>query len=85
MLLYAGDGVLIHVFYSGNRLSRCGEYLTDCLIKSLEIKGVEIRPRYSFKQKEVWPGEFQAVDLDFPNTTESCTLYCQREIASDIK
>ncbi|GJV03137.1 actin-related protein 4 [Tanacetum coccineum] len=62
-----------------------GEYLTDCLIKSLESKGVKIRPRYSFKRKEVRPGEFQTVDLDFPNTTESYRLYCQREIASDIK
>ncbi|CAI9262655.1 unnamed protein product [Lactuca saligna] len=29
--------------------------------------------------------ELQTVDLDFPNTTESYRLYCQRFIASDIK
>ncbi|XP_071701503.1 actin-related protein 4-like [Rutidosis leptorrhynchoides] len=62
-----------------------GEFLTDCLIKSLESKGVKIRPRYSFKRKEIRPGEFQAVDVDYPNTTESYRQYCQREIASDIK
>ncbi|KVI11263.1 hypothetical protein Ccrd_010329, partial [Cynara cardunculus var. scolymus] len=62
-----------------------GEFLTDCLIKSLESKGVKIRPRYSFKRKEVRPGEFQTVDVDFPNTTESYRMYCQRVIASDIK
>ncbi|CAI0450628.1 unnamed protein product, partial [Linum tenue] len=62
-----------------------GEFLTDCLLKSLESKGVVIKPRYSFKRKETRPGDFQAVDVDFPNTTESYRLYSQRVIASDIK
>ncbi|GMH20904.1 hypothetical protein Nepgr_022746 [Nepenthes gracilis] len=62
-----------------------GEFLTDCLMKSLESKGITIKPRYSFKRKEIRPGEFQTIDLDFPNTTESYKLYCQRVIASDIK
>ncbi|KAL9433292.1 hypothetical protein AB3S75_028177 [Citrus x aurantiifolia] len=62
-----------------------GEFLTNCLMKSLESKGITIKPRYSFKRKENRPGEFQIVDLDFPNTTESYKLYCQRVIASDIK
>lgn len=62
-----------------------GEFLTNCLMKSLESKGITIKPRYSFKRKEIRPGEFQIVDLDFPNTTESYKLYCQRVIASDIK
>ncbi|KAM0832707.1 hypothetical protein ACQ4PT_064728 [Festuca glaucescens] len=62
-----------------------GEFLTDCMMKSLEIKGVVIRPRYSFKKKEVSPGDYKVVDLDFPNTTDSYRLYCMRAIASDIK
>lgn len=62
-----------------------GEFLTYCLMKSLESKGITIKPRYSFKRKEIRPGEFQIVDLDFPNTTESYKLYSQRVIASDIK
>lgn len=62
-----------------------GEFLTDCLIKSLESKGLTIKPRYSFKRKEIRPGEFQTVDLDFPNTSESYRLFSQRVIASDIK
>ncbi|KAF0924538.1 hypothetical protein E2562_010178 [Oryza meyeriana var. granulata] len=61
-----------------------GEFLTDCMMKSLESKGVVIRPRYSFKKKES-PGEYKVVDLDLPNTTESYKLYCMRAIASDIK
>ncbi|XP_048232891.1 actin-related protein 4 isoform X2 [Ricinus communis] len=62
-----------------------GEFLTDCLLKSLESKGITIKPRYSFRRKENRPGEFQTVDVDFPNTTESYKLYSQRIIASDIK
>ncbi|KAH7858898.1 hypothetical protein Vadar_029185 [Vaccinium darrowii] len=62
-----------------------GEFLSDCLMKSLESKGLNIKPRYSFKRKEIRPGEFQTVDLDFPSTTESYRLYSQRVIASDIK
>ncbi|KAG7944536.1 hypothetical protein I3843_15G106800 [Carya illinoinensis] len=62
-----------------------GEFLSDCLMKSLESKGITIKPRYSFKRKEIRPGEFQTVDLDHPNTTESYKLYSQRVIASDIK
>uniref|UniRef100_A0A803MIA2 Actin-related protein 4 n=1 Tax=Chenopodium quinoa TaxID=63459 RepID=A0A803MIA2_CHEQI len=38
-----------------------GEFLTDCLTKSLESKGIIIKPRYSFKRKEIRPGEFQRV------------------------
>ncbi|KAI4331513.1 hypothetical protein MLD38_029698 [Melastoma candidum] len=62
-----------------------GDFLTDSLLKSLESKGFKIKPRYSFKRKEARPGEFQTVDVDFPNTTESYRLYSQRVIASDIK
>ncbi|XP_022871519.1 actin-related protein 4-like [Olea europaea var. sylvestris] len=62
-----------------------GELLTDCLLKSLEHKGISIKPRYAFRRKEIRPGEFQTVDLDFPNTTESYKLYSQRVIVSDIK
>uniref|UniRef100_A0A453NKJ9 Actin-related protein 4 n=1 Tax=Aegilops tauschii subsp. strangulata TaxID=200361 RepID=A0A453NKJ9_AEGTS len=62
-----------------------GEFLTDCMMKSLESKGVVIRPKYSFKKKEVSPGDYKVVDLDFPNTTDSYRLYCMRAIASDIK
>ncbi|KAL1541310.1 Actin-related protein 4 [Salvia divinorum] len=62
-----------------------GDFLSDCLLKSLESKGLSIKPRYAFKRKEVRPGEFQIVDLDLPNTTESYRLYSQRVIVSDIK
>lgn len=62
-----------------------GEFLTDCLMKSLESKGIAMKPRYSFRRKEIRPGEFQTVDLDFHNTSESYKLYSQRVIASDIK
>ncbi|KAG0454321.1 hypothetical protein HPP92_025625 [Vanilla planifolia] len=62
-----------------------GEFLTECMMKSLESKGITLKPRYSFKRKETRPGDFQTIDLDFPNTTESYRLYCQRLIASDIK
>ncbi|XP_073058192.1 actin-related protein 4-like isoform X2 [Primulina eburnea] len=62
-----------------------GEFLTDCLLKSLEHKGLSIKPRYAFKRKEIRHGEFQIVDLDFPNTTESYKLYSQRVIVGDIK
>lgn len=62
-----------------------GELLSDCLLKSLESKKIMIKPRYSFKRKEMRPGEFQTIELDFPNTTESYKLYSQRVIASDIK
>ncbi|KAK2405918.1 actin-related protein [Trifolium repens] len=36
-----------------------GEFLTDCLMKSLESKGIAMKPRYSFRRKEIRPGEFQ--------------------------
>ncbi|KAJ6798404.1 actin-related protein 4 isoform X2 [Iris pallida] len=62
-----------------------GDFLTECMMKSLESKGTVLKPRYSFKRKEICPGEFQTVDLDFKHTTESYKLYSQRVIASDIK
>ncbi|EPS72646.1 hypothetical protein M569_02110, partial [Genlisea aurea] len=62
-----------------------GEFLTDCLLKSLGNKGVLVKPRYAFKRKEIRSGEFQTVDVDFPYTTESYKLYSQRVIVGDIK
>ncbi|KAK1272983.1 Actin-related protein 4 [Acorus gramineus] len=62
-----------------------GEFLTDCMMKSLQSKGIIFKPIYSFKRKEIQPGVFQTIDLDFPNTTESYKLYSQRVIAGDIK
>ncbi|PIM99716.1 hypothetical protein CDL12_27787 [Handroanthus impetiginosus] len=55
------------------------------MLKSLEQKGISIKPRYAFKRKEIRTGEFQVVNLDFPNTTESYKLYSQRVIVDDIK
>ncbi|KAI4324637.1 hypothetical protein MLD38_030106 [Melastoma candidum] len=77
------DGYVLHKAVTTSPVG--GDFLTDCLLKSLESKGFKIKPRYSFKRKEVRPGEFQTVDIDFPNTTESYKLYSQRVIASDIK
>ncbi|XWS52461.1 hypothetical protein CRYUN_Cryun11dG0072500 [Craigia yunnanensis] len=77
------DGYVLQKAVSSSPIG--GEFLTDCLMKSLESKGIVIKPRYSFKRKEIQSGVFQTVDLDFPNTTESYKLYSQRVIASDIK
>lgn len=62
-----------------------GEVLTDCLMRFLESKGILVKPRYSFKRKEARPGEFQIVDLDFPNTTASYKRYSQMLIVNDFK
>ncbi|TYG38934.1 hypothetical protein ES288_D13G264100v1 [Gossypium darwinii] len=77
------DGYVLQKAVSSSPIG--GEFLTDCLMKSLESKGIVIQPRYSFKRKEIQPGVFQTVDVDFPHTTESYKLYSQRVIASDIK
>eukprot|EP00899_Mesostigma_viride_P024725 jgi/Mesvir1/5437/Mv15496-RA.1 len=62
-----------------------GELLTDCLFEHLTAKGVEIRPRYSFKKSEVRPGEYDLTPLKFPGTTESYRRYMQCAVVSDIK
>ncbi|KAK8515633.1 hypothetical protein V6N13_139395 [Hibiscus sabdariffa] len=77
------DGYVLQKAVSSSPIG--GEFLTDCLMKSLERKGIVIKPRYSFKRKEIQPGVFQTVDVDLPLTTESYKLYSQRVIASDIK
>jgi len=62
-----------------------GDVLTDCLLRTLEGKGIEIRPRFSFKRKEVRMGEFEVIKLDLPGTTDSYKSYWQRAIVADIK
>ncbi|CAM6103996.1 unnamed protein product [Calypogeia fissa] len=62
-----------------------GEFLTDCMLKTLEGKGISVKPRYAFRRKEVRPGEFEVTDVDVPHTTESYRLYMQRAIAADVK
>ncbi|KAF1872677.1 hypothetical protein Lal_00016514 [Lupinus albus] len=77
------DGYVLHKGVTTSPIG--GDFLTECLMKSLEGKGIRIRPRYSFKKKEIRPGNLQAINLDFPHTTESYKVYSQRVIASDIK
>ncbi|CAL0312455.1 unnamed protein product [Lupinus luteus] len=77
------DGYVLHKGVTTSPIG--GDFLTECLMKSLEGKGIRIRPRYSFKKKEIRPGNIQAINLDFPHTTESYKVYSQRVIASDIK
>ncbi|EFJ32170.1 hypothetical protein SELMODRAFT_266988 [Selaginella moellendorffii] len=77
------DGYVLHKAVLRSPIG--GEVLTDCLLKILESKNVNIRPRYSFKKKEPVNGEFEIVNLDFPNTTDSYRRYMQRVIAADIK
>ncbi|PHT86913.1 hypothetical protein T459_09019 [Capsicum annuum] len=84
LILFGGGLATVAPVHDGYVLQKAvatspigGEILTDCLIKSLEQKGITIKPRYSFKRKEIRPGEFQTVDVDFPDTTESYKLYCQ--------
>jgi actin-like protein 6A len=62
-----------------------GDVLTECLLKTFESKGISIRPRFSFKRKEVRMGEFEVTPVEFPNTTESYYKYMQRVIAADVK
>ncbi|XP_024383760.1 actin-related protein 4 [Physcomitrium patens] len=62
-----------------------GEVLTDCLQRTLEAKGIIIRPRFSFKRKEIRLGEYELIPLDPPNTTDSYYAYAQRAIVADIK
>ncbi|KAE8678843.1 Actin-related protein 4 [Hibiscus syriacus] len=69
------DGYVLQKAVSSSPIG--GEFLTDCLMKSLESKGIVIKPRYSFKRKEIQPGVFQTVDVDLPHTTESYKLYSQ--------
>ncbi|WVY98974.1 hypothetical protein V8G54_031125 [Vigna mungo] len=38
-----------------------GQFLTECLTRSLEAKGITPRPRYSFKKKEISPGNLQVL------------------------
>ncbi|ONK79760.1 uncharacterized protein A4U43_C01F9790 [Asparagus officinalis] len=75
------DGYVIHMAVATSPIG--GEFLTECMLKSLETKGIVLQPRYAFKRKEMCPGDFQTINLDFPNTTDK--LYSQRVIASDIK
>ncbi|WRX34760.1 Actin family - like 10 [Theobroma cacao] len=51
------DGYVLQKAVSSSPIG--GEFLTDCLMKSLESKGIVIKPRYSFKRKEIQPGVFQ--------------------------
>lgn len=62
-----------------------GEVLTDCLQRTLEAKGIKIKPRFSFKRKEIRQGEYELIPLDLPNTTDSYYAYAQRAIVADIK
>ncbi|OIW10042.1 hypothetical protein TanjilG_32782 [Lupinus angustifolius] len=59
------DGYVLHKGVTTSPIG--GDFLTECLMKSLEGKGI------------------RAINLDFPQTTESYKVYSQRVIASDIK
>eukprot|EP00271_Cylindrocystis_brebissonii_P008904 TRINITY_DN23429_c0_g1_i1.p1 TRINITY_DN23429_c0_g1~~TRINITY_DN23429_c0_g1_i1.p1 ORF type:complete len:292 (-),score=47.62 TRINITY_DN23429_c0_g1_i1:617-1450(-) len=63
-----------------------GDLLTEMLLKSLESRGVKVRPRYSFRRKEVDnTGEMELHELSFPDTTASYERYMQRAVGADMK
>lgn len=62
-----------------------GNRLTSDVLAAVAARGVVVRPRFSFRRKEVRPGEWQVVDTPFPSTATSYSQYCVREIAEDIK
>eukprot|EP00850_Spirogloea_muscicola_P005314 SM000024S07776 [mRNA] locus=s24:471134:476148:+ [translate_table: standard] len=87
-----GSGTTIAAVHDGYVLQKSigrtvigGDVLTECMLKLMEGKGVTIRPRYSFKRKEVQPGEFEVVNLEFSKTAESYRVYMQRAVAADMK
>jgi len=56
-------------------------------LKYLEkVKGIPVRPRYSFKRKPRGDGEtFDVTDVECPATAAGYRLFKQREIAADLK
>ncbi|GJP43367.1 hypothetical protein CLOM_g2840 [Closterium sp. NIES-68] len=60
-----------------------GDAITEFLLRSVGRQ--KVRPRYSFKRVLTQPGQFELVDQDFPNTTDSYRLYMQKATAADMK
>eukprot|EP00898_Chlorokybus_atmophyticus_P003530 jgi/Chlat1/4178/Chrsp27S04278 len=89
-----GGQTIVQAVHDGYALSKSivrspvgGESLTNFLLKSLEAKGTQVRPRYSFKRKEVSQpgGELEIEEVDLPHTMESYRQYMQMQIVADIK
>jgi len=62
-----------------------GEALTDVVLKYLEKKKVDVRPRYAFTKKQKGDGDFDVKAVNHPKTTASYALFKRREIIEDLK
>lgn len=40
-----------------------GAALSQCILKSVEAKGISVRPRFAFKRQETSPGHFEVSSL----------------------
>lgn len=62
-----------------------GKLLNSCLQKSLEARGIQVKPRQTFKRVEKKPGEFVAEPVDASNLTSSFLAHQVEAIVADIK
>lgn len=81
------DGYLLEKSVSRSRVG--GQLLTECMQRCIESKGVQVKPRYTFKRVESAQdkGTFDVKELDDykGNTTESYHKWSVEQIVSDLK
>ncbi|GFH24159.1 uncharacterized protein HaLaN_21895 [Haematococcus lacustris] len=57
-----------------------GQALNTLMQKALEVKGVVLRPRYTFKRRELSPGEWKVEEVPSPLVTPSFKAYQALEV-----
>ncbi|KAL6756186.1 actin family [Haematococcus lacustris] len=62
-----------------------GQALNTLMQKALEVKGVVLRPRYTFKRRELSPGEWKVEEVPTPLVTPSFKAYQVEALVSDIR
>ncbi|CAL8463368.1 g2902 [Coccomyxa elongata] len=86
------EGIVVSAVHDGYVLQKSitrapigGKLLTQCMLQSIESKGITVKPPYSFKRSLSSAGQWELKDLDFPNTTPSFRRYHVEQVGADVK
>ncbi|EIE27441.1 putative Acttin-related protein 4 [Coccomyxa subellipsoidea C-169] len=86
------EGIVVSAVHDGYVLQKSiarapigGRLLTQCMLQSVESKGITVRPSYSFKRSINASGQYELKNLDFPQTSPSYRQFNMEQIAADVK
>uniref|UniRef100_A0A7S1KQN5 Uncharacterized protein n=1 Tax=Percolomonas cosmopolitus TaxID=63605 RepID=A0A7S1KQN5_9EUKA len=93
LVLDSGAGITcVSPVYDGYVLNQgvvyntyAGNYVTDQLLKQIQVRGSVLRPTYTYRKHKLAEGEFKLDHFTFPKTHPSYERWSLRNLLEDVK